>query len=458
MDSKEMAPGDIERRSFEIITEELPPLEEPVVKRVIHTTADFSYADSLVFTHDAAHCALDALRAGATVLTDTNMALAGISKPALAKLGCKAVCYMADPDVAVAARAAGTTRAVASMDKACGIEGPLIVAVGNAPTALLRLAELMDEGKIAPALVVGVPVGFVNVVEAKEELLARRAPAIVARGGGRHYERAALPDHAPRRPEVTAPASAPALRIFAGTTEGRLLCEWASGAGIPARAYAATEYGGELLGELPGIEVHAGRLDEADMERELSGARIVVDATHPFATLASGNIRAASLAVGARCLRLARPAEALPKGVVPVASIACAARFLSENPGRALLTTGSKELAPYTRVADFADRFFVRVLPLPGAITKCIDAGFSPSHVIGMQGPFTRELNEAMLRQVGAQWLVTKDSGTVGGTAEKIASAHDVGARCIVVARPAEGGGALSLREVKDALLREFAR
>ncbi len=468
MDSKEMAPGDIERRSFEIITEELggrtfPPLEEPVVKRVIHTTADFSYADSLVFTHDAAHCALDALRAGATVLTDTNMALAGISKPALAKLGCKAVCYMADPDVAVAARAAGTTRAVASMDKACGIEGPLIVAVGNAPTALLRLAELMDEGKIAPALVVGVPVGFVNVVEAKEELLARRAPAIVARGRkggstGRHYERAALPDHAPRRPEVTAPASAPALRIFAGTTEGRLLCEWASGAGIPARAYAATEYGGELLGELPGIEVHASRLDEADMERELSGARIVVDATHPFATLASGNIRAASLAVGVRCLRLARAAEALPKGVVSVASIACAARFLSENPGRALLTTGSKELAPYTRVADFSERFFVRVLPLPGAITKCIDAGFSPSHVIGMQGPFTRELNEAMLRQVGAQWLVTKDSGTVGGTAEKLAAARDVGARCIVVTRPAEGDGGLSLREVEDALLREFAR
>ena len=189
-----------------------------------------------------------------------------------------------------------------------------------------------------------------------------------------------------------------------------------------------------------------------------SGARIIVDATHPFATLASGNIRAASLAVGARCLRLARPVEALPKGVVPVASIACAARFLSENPGRVLLTTGSKELAPYTHVADFAERFFVRVLPLPGAITKCIDAGFSPSHVIGMQGPFTRELNEAMLRQVGAQWLVTKDSGTVGGTAEKLAAARAVGARCVVVTRPAEGGGALSLREVEDALLRELAR
>ncbi len=206
---------------------------------------------------------------------------------------------------------------------------------------------------------------------------------------------------------MTAPASAPALRIFAGTTEGRLLCEWASGAGIPARAYAATEYGGELLSELPGIEVHAGRLDEADMERELSGARIVVNATHPFATLASGNIRVASLAVSARCLRLARPVEALPKGVVSVASIACAARFLSENPGRVLITTGTRSLLP-TRASPISrSASCVRVLPLPGAITKCIDAGFLPSHVIGMQGPFTRELNEAMLRQVGAQWLVT---------------------------------------------------
>lgn len=155
MDSKEMAPGDIERRSFEIITEELggrtfPPLEEPVVKRVIHTTADFSYADSLVFTHDAAHCALDALRAGATVLTDTNMALAGISKPALAKLGCKAVCFMADPDVAAAARAAGTTRAVASMDKACGIEGPLIVPSATLPQHFCASPSSWTRGRSRP--------------------------------------------------------------------------------------------------------------------------------------------------------------------------------------------------------------------------------------------------------------------------------------------------------------------
>ena len=182
-------PADIERTSLSIITAELaelgltpPPETAAVVKRVIHTTADFDYARNLRFTPGAVAAAVKALRAGTPIITDTNMALAGISKPALAKLGCKAVCYMADPDVAADARAAGTTRAVASMDKACGIEGPLIVAVGNAPTALLRLAELMDAGKIAPALVVGVPVGFVNVVEAKEELLARRVPAIVARG------------------------------------------------------------------------------------------------------------------------------------------------------------------------------------------------------------------------------------------------------------------------------------
>ena len=165
MDSKEMAPGDIERRSFEIITEELggrtfPPLEEPVVKRVIHTTADFSYADSLVFTHDAAHCALDALRAGATVLTDTNMALAGISKPALAKIGCQAVCFMADPDVAATARAAGTTRAVASMDKACGIEGPLIVAVGNVTQHFCASPSSWTRGRSRPRSSLGCRLGL----------------------------------------------------------------------------------------------------------------------------------------------------------------------------------------------------------------------------------------------------------------------------------------------------------
>lgn len=179
-------PGDIEKRSFEIIEEELPhPLDPdlaPVIKRVIHTSADFDYADTLCFSPGVMDKALAALRAGAAIVTDTNMALAGINKPALRKLGCTAQCFMADPDVAQAAKEHGTTRAAAAVDKAAGLEGPVIFAVGNAPTALVRLYELIQEGRVAPALIIGVPVGFVNVVQAKELILASDVPYIVARG------------------------------------------------------------------------------------------------------------------------------------------------------------------------------------------------------------------------------------------------------------------------------------
>lgn len=181
-----VAPHDIERKSFQIIGQELgrelPPLIDPIVKRVIHATADFSFADTLGFSDGAVEAALDALRSGATIVTDTNMALSGISKPALAKLGCTAVCYMADDDVAKAAREAGTTRAVACMEKACSVGGPLIVAIGNAPTALIHLLELREAGRIDPALIIGAPVGFVNVVESKQRLAESDAPHIVAQG------------------------------------------------------------------------------------------------------------------------------------------------------------------------------------------------------------------------------------------------------------------------------------
>lgn len=182
-----MRPEDIERRSFQIITEELngrefPPLHEPVVKRVIHTTADFSYADNLVFTHQAAEKGIAALRNGATIITDTNMALAGINKATLEKLGCKALCYMADPEVAVEAKSREVTRATVSMERAAQTQGPLIMAVGNAPTALIRLCELMDTNAISPDLIIAAPVGFVNVVESKEAIIEANVPAIVARG------------------------------------------------------------------------------------------------------------------------------------------------------------------------------------------------------------------------------------------------------------------------------------
>ena len=182
-----MKPADIEKRSFAIITEELggrtfPESVAEVVKRVIHTSADFDYADNLCFSPDAVEQAKAALEAGATIVTDTNMALAGISKPTLAKLGGKAVCLMADEAVVREAKERGVTRAAVSMEHAAKLDGPLIFAIGNAPTALIRLHELIEEGAVSPALVIGVPVGFVNVVESKELFLGGDTPYIIARG------------------------------------------------------------------------------------------------------------------------------------------------------------------------------------------------------------------------------------------------------------------------------------
>lgn len=185
-------PADIERTSLSIITQELaalgltpPPETEAVVKRVIHTTADFDYARNLRFTPGAVAAGIAALQAGTPIITDTNMARSGISQTALTRLGSTALCYMADPEVAKLAAETGTTRAVASMHRAAQEHPGAILAVGNAPTALLAIAEQIEAG-LRPALVIGVPVGFVNVVESKETLLstceAHNVPAIVALG------------------------------------------------------------------------------------------------------------------------------------------------------------------------------------------------------------------------------------------------------------------------------------
>ena len=181
-------PAEIEKRSLEIITEELggrtfPEGRSQVIKRVIHTTADFEYADSLVFSEGAVEKALEALREGCTIVTDTNMGKAGVNKKSLEKMGGEVLCFMADGDVALKAKEEGTTRAAASMDKAAGLGRDCIFAVGNAPTALVRLYELIQEGKIHPKLIIGVPVGFVNVVQSKEMILTLKdTPYIVARG------------------------------------------------------------------------------------------------------------------------------------------------------------------------------------------------------------------------------------------------------------------------------------
>lgn len=181
-----MDPQKIEQRSFEIIEQELKreldPIQKPVIKRVIHTTADFSYADTLCFSPQAVEKGLEAIRGGASIVTDTNMGKAGISKQTLAGFGGQVHCFMADADVAGEAKRRGVTRAAVSMEKAAGLGEDFIFAIGNAPTALIRLRELIDEGRIHPRLVIGVPVGFVNVAEAKEYLMEADVPYIVARG------------------------------------------------------------------------------------------------------------------------------------------------------------------------------------------------------------------------------------------------------------------------------------
>lgn len=180
-------PREIEKRSFEIITQELGdkkliPGTELIVKRCIHTSADFDYADNLAFSENVVEQAMQAIRDGACIVTDTQMAKSGINKRALARYGGEVYCFMSDEDVAEIAKKNGSTRATASMDKAAAMDKKLIFAIGNAPTALVRLYELIEDGKLDPALIIGVPVGFVNVVQSKELIMEAGVPYIVARG------------------------------------------------------------------------------------------------------------------------------------------------------------------------------------------------------------------------------------------------------------------------------------
>lgn len=197
---EKVLPADIEDRSMAIIEKEINEMdqemvdlwssrtdgEKKVIKRCIHTSADFDYLKNLSFSEESVVKMMEALKGGCTIVTDTNMAKAGINKGAAEKLGCKVVSFMSDDDVAKKAKADGTTRAVCCMEKATNLAGPVLIAVGNAPTALVKIHELVDEGKLNPAGVIAVPVGFVNVVPAKEIIYLDgkdgKFPAIVGRG------------------------------------------------------------------------------------------------------------------------------------------------------------------------------------------------------------------------------------------------------------------------------------
>ncbi|QFJ55960.1 precorrin-8X methylmutase [Pseudobutyrivibrio xylanivorans] len=182
-------PSEIEKRSFEIIGQELKtlgitldPIQEPVTKRVIHTSADFEYANTMCYSENAIEIAHNLIKGGADIVTDTNMAKAGINKTKLASFGGEVHCFMADDDVAAEAKQRQVTRATVSMERAAKLGKPVIFAIGNAPTALISLYELMEAGSFTPEFVIGVPVGFVNVVPAKELFLESNVPYIINKG------------------------------------------------------------------------------------------------------------------------------------------------------------------------------------------------------------------------------------------------------------------------------------
>jgi precorrin-6x reductase len=201
--------------------------------------------------------------------------------------------------------------------------------------------------------------------------------------------------------------------------------------------------------------VRAGRMDSAEMAAFMRAERFfaVIDATHPYAVEVTANIKIAAEAVGIPYLRLLRASSEL-SGTIIVSSIAEAAERLNTVGGNALLTTGSKELRAFTRVAGYAERMYPRVLPTAEAIGTCLALGFKANHIIAMHGPFSEELNAALMRQFDIETLVTKDGGAAGGFPEKLTAAREFGARVIVIARPPDSGGALEqiIAELREML------
>ena len=241
------------------------------------------------------------------------------------------------------------------------------------------------------------------------------------------------------------------ILLFGGTSEGRELAEWLSGEGFGLTLCVATEYGASLVPELPGLEVHTGRLDRSGMEQLLAGGGFdrVVDATHPYAVEVTEHLRAAAEAAGVPYLRLLRQSSG-EDGCRKAASLAEAADLLVDLPGNVLLTTGSKELAPFA-VPGLVERCYPRVLPTMDSLERCLSLGFPPAHIICMQGPFSRALNVALIRQFHIQTLVTKDSGGYGGFREKAEAAREAGCALLVVERPTRETG-LTLEELKTAV------
>lgn len=246
------------------------------------------------------------------------------------------------------------------------------------------------------------------------------------------------------------------ILVFAGTSEGHALAQFLSAHKLPATVCVATEYGEMVLPELPYITVHCGRLTPAQMQTYMTADTLVIDATHPYADAVTQNIQAACQESGAEYLRLLRPQIPVDVPVVCVPDTAAAAAYLNTVTGSVLLTTGSKELQVFTAVERYAQRLYARVLPTSSVLQKCEALGFSGSHILAMQGPFSKEMNLALLRMTQASYLVTKDTGTAGGFSEKLEAAKETNTTVVLIARPTKENG-YPLLQVQQLLTDRFA-
>ena len=247
------------------------------------------------------------------------------------------------------------------------------------------------------------------------------------------------------------------LCVFAGTTEGRELVEFLCTQDLTVTACVATEYGETLLKPQENLAISAQRLTEPEMEALFSRENfdMVIDATHPYASVVTENIASACEKAGVPYHRLLRTGCKAGEDAVFVPDIPAAVDYLNGTEGTILLTTGSKELAKYAGLTNFADRVYARVLPMEESLRLCQSAGLKPAHILAMQGPFSVDMNVAMLKSVGARYLVTKDSGTAGGFDEKVTAARAAGAVLVVIGRPPQREG-LTLPETIDFLCRKF--
>ena len=252
------------------------------------------------------------------------------------------------------------------------------------------------------------------------------------------------------------PEGLPEVLVFGGTTEGREIAEWLGSRGsCTVHISSLTEYGGSLVSGLPHVHALTGRMLPEQMEALMRAHAFacVVDATHPYAVGVSANIAACAAGCGLPLYRVLREGE--PEGPwTGFDTAAHAAAYMAKRPGKILLTTGSKDLAAYVAaIPDYRERLYARILPVPASIAAADELGIPTSHIVAMQGPFSQELNEALLREFGIGIMVTKASGAAGGFWEKVEAAGACGVELVVIHRPAETEG-YSLEQVKQALAR----